>query len=70
MIAIVETNKLHIDNIFDLYNIYAYSVDSTLCAIMFELESPPYTTHTLTEEEFSVLQKTPDWNFELIQDTE
>lgn len=70
MIAIVETNKLHIDNIFDLYDIYAYSVDSTLCAIIFDLQSPSYTIYTMTEEEFSVLQKTPDWNFELRQDTE
>lgn len=70
MIAIVETNKLHIDNIFNNFDIYAYSVDSSLCAIKYDSETPPYTVEIMEESEFTNLQETPDWNFNLIQDTE
>jgi hypothetical protein len=68
MMAIVETNKLHIDNIFENYQINEYSVDSTKCSISFSGEQPPYTIEILTEEQFEELKLTPEWNHNLIQD--
>lgn len=67
-VAIVETNKLHIDGMYDNYSISSYSVDSTLSAILFDIESPPHTIDILTEEKFEELRQTPDWNHSLVQD--
>lgn len=68
MIAIVETNKLHIDGIYDDYTIDLYSVDSTLCGIVFDGDQPPHTVQTMTEEEYNELKTTPEWNHDLVQD--
>lgn len=67
-VAIVETNKLHLDGVYNNYDIKSYSVDSTLSAILFDDIDPPHTIEILTEDEFDSLLLTPDWNHSLTQD--
>lgn len=69
-IAIVETNKLHLDDIYDQFDILAYSVDSTLTAIAYDQDTPPHTLQIMTMSEFQNLQLTPDWNHDLVQSGE
>jgi len=66
--ALVETNKLHLEGIYDNFVIHDYSVDSTLSAIYFTENEPPFTIQILTQEEFDALKQTPEWNHNLIQD--
>lgn len=66
--ALVETNKLHLEGIYNNFDIHYYSVDSSLSVICFTENEPPFTIRILTQEEFNALKQTPEWNHDLIQD--